>query len=305
MGTERLFMRVPGVVSAYRLAYRSLRPEGEVVATIYDRKIYLDPEDMGVSARLITLGGREPVETDLFRSLITKGSVVVDIGANVGYYTLLASDLVGDCGTVVAFEPTPANVALLHKSIEANGYKNVTVVAMAVSNRSGTAKLLLGRNSECNRITPADEDGASIRVETVTLDEYFAPFGMRVDLIKIDAEGAEMAILEGARELLARNPDLIILTEYNPKLMRAFGTLPSKYLHELISYGFELVSVDEGNHHREPLSGDAIDRFTEHLLDQPPGSSYVNLLCLRGRSAASWHASGCDARGASAELLLN
>lgn len=291
MGAESWVRRIPPVLFACRLAYRSLRPREEVLATVCGRKMYLDPSDTGVSAPLITFGTFEPAMSALFGSLLARGYVVVDIGANIGFYTLLAADIVGEHGKVIAFEPVPRNVELLRKSVEVNGYKNVTVVPKALSNRHGETRFLVNdQNRATGRIAIEGDDDSSIQVEITTLDEYFGQHGTVVDLMKIDAEGAEPAILEGARALLARSPDLIILTEYNPKLIRAFGRQPTAYLRELSSLGFELLCLSEDQERERRLSPDGIDQFTESLSAQPENSNFVNFLCLRGQSAAAWWA---------------
>jgi len=249
--------------------------------------MYVDPNDEGVSARLITLGVFEPLEMNTLSSVIKKGNVVIDVGANIGLYTLLAADLVGPEGRVFAFEPVPRNLRLLRKSIDSNGYKNATVVPLAASDRCGTVKFVVDdQNWGSDRMATPDESSQSIDVQTTTLDKYFANSGYSVDLLKIDAEGAEPAILDGARELLAANPDIAILTEYNPKLIQQLGYSPEEYLQKLAAMGFQFTCLDEVTQSTELLPGNVIGQFTQHLLQQPQGRDYLNLLCLRGRNAA-------------------
>jgi FkbM family methyltransferase len=289
MGIERWVRKIPGTRWAYKLAYRRLRPQSELAVTVQGRIMYVDPNDEGVSARLITLGVFEPLEMNILSSFIKKGNVVADVGANIGLYTLLAADLVSPEGRVVAFEPVARNLRLLRKSIEANEYKNVTVVPMAVSNSRGTAKFVVDdQNWGSDRMAHAHESSRSIEVQTTTLDEYFSASGFAVDLLKIDAEGAELAILEGARQLLAANPDLTILTEYNPKLIQQLGYSPEEYLHKLAGLGFQFTCLDEVTQRTELLPSNAIRQFTQDLLRRPPGRDYLNLLCLRGRNAETY-----------------
>lgn len=181
------------------------------------------------SARSYATHSYEPAVTTLFRRIVGKGATVVDLGANVGYYTLLASQLTGPSGQVYAFEPVPSNYAYLVRNISANGCLNVRGVGKAVSNRMGTASFILddwGAEGSLSATEPADDAG-SIAVQTVTLDDFFAHEGWpSVDLVKMDIEGAESAALDGMRELSLRNPALQLIMESNPgALRRAGGTV--------------------------------------------------------------------------------
>jgi len=109
-------------------------------AEVLGHKMYLDVKD---ALRLSINGVYEPFETELVRKEVKKGDVVLDIGANIGYYTLIFAKLVGQEGEVLAFEPDPNNFALLKKNIEINGYRNVSLLQKAVSNRSGKIRLYL------------------------------------------------------------------------------------------------------------------------------------------------------------------
>lgn len=98
-------------------------------AEVQGHKMFLDSKD---SLRLSIHGIYEPLETELAKKEVKKGNVVLDIGANIGYYTLIFAKLVGEDGKVFAFEPDPTNFALLKKNVEMNGYKNVMFVQKAV-----------------------------------------------------------------------------------------------------------------------------------------------------------------------------
>ena len=100
--------------------------------------MFLDSVD---SLRLSFNGVYEPCETEFVMNEIKKGDVVLDIGANIGYYTLIFARLVGEEGKVFAFEPDPENFALLKKNVEINGYHNVVLVQKAISNKTGKIRL--------------------------------------------------------------------------------------------------------------------------------------------------------------------
>ena len=106
--------------------------------------MYLKLNDAGISRELALLGVHEPIATRLLNQQIKSGMRVIEIGANIGYYTLIAANLVGESGKIYAIEPEPANYALLTKNVEVNGYKNVIPIQKAISNEIGTSKLSTG-----------------------------------------------------------------------------------------------------------------------------------------------------------------
>ena len=116
----------------------------------------------------------EPAQTKIVKQYVHEGDVVIDIGAHVGYYTLLMAQLVGKKGKVFSFEPDPLNFQLLKKSVEINRFDNVILVQKAVSNTTEKIKLFVGNNDRAiNRIYDAKLGDAkeSIEVESITLDE--------------------------------------------------------------------------------------------------------------------------------------
>ena len=112
----------------------------DVEVMVEGHKMFLDSVD---TFHLCTNGYHEPIETDLIKKHVKRGDVVLDLGANIGYFTLILPRLVGEEGKVFAFEPDPENFALLKKNVEINSYQNVVLVQKAVSNRNGKATLYL------------------------------------------------------------------------------------------------------------------------------------------------------------------
>jgi FkbM family methyltransferase len=153
-------------------------------------------------------------------SLVRNGMSVVDVGANVGYYTLLLSRLVGETGVVHAFEPDPDLFHALVHNVTSNRLANTKVVSSAVGDEVGSATFVRARHRMggfVGRTPEALSLGEPVAVETVTLDYYFAALGsQRVDLIKMDIEGGELAALAGMRHVAAHNPGLMLIMEYNP-----------------------------------------------------------------------------------------
>ncbi len=163
-------------------------------------------------------GNYEPKELRFVKRFLKPGMVVVDIGAHHGFYTLYASKLVGDQGLVIAFEPSVRELQKLRFHINLNRCKNVKVAPFALSNSEETTDfyVVMGRDTGCNSLrTPVvTEPIERVQVQTSTLDSYLNRTGVqKVDFIKLDAEGAELKILNGASHLLNRFPRPIILCE--------------------------------------------------------------------------------------------
>lgn len=161
------------------------------------------------------LGSYEYDKRRTLEALIAPGSVVYDVGAHVGFYTLLFSELVGPAGQVVAFEPNPRNVAYLKKHLEINGITNARVVEAAASDFTGMAAFADDSTSFTGRLSSR----GSLEVSAVTLDEFVqcedAP---KPDYIKIDVEGAELSVLHGARGLLTGRRPMVFLATHGKEL---------------------------------------------------------------------------------------
>jgi FkbM family methyltransferase len=174
------------------------------------------PASRGKILRILN-GTYEREQTRLFEQLLRPGGVVLDVGANVGYYTLLASVLVGDAGAVHAFEPEPRNAEFLRRHLRINGRRNVTVQQAAVSDRAGTARFEFGTGSGTGHLGEA----GTLEVRTLRLDDFCAEHGLAPAAIKIDVEGAEMSVLAGARSTLARHRPILFLSTHGPEVHAA------------------------------------------------------------------------------------
>lgn len=242
-------------------------------AVVQGHKMFLDSKDsLGLSIN----GIYEPFETELIKKEIKPGDVVLDIGANIGYYTLIFAKLVGGNGKVYAFEPDPTNFTLLNKNVEINGYENVVLVPKAVSNRSGKLKLYLSEtNKGDHRIYNSYDGRKFVEIEGVKLDEYFKDYSGKIDLIKMDIQGAESIALQGMSELLKKNKSVKILSEFCPLYLKGAGTEPSEYLKLLLEHGFKLYEINERKKKIEP-------KTPEELLNiYSPKKGETNLFCIR------------------------
>jgi FkbM family methyltransferase len=270
--------RVPGASGLYRYFYsKFVKPKGVALLNIEGNKMY--GTDTFVGATLLMSGAYEKYETELFEKMAQDGMVVVDIGANIGYYTLIAAKLVGNKGVVYAFEPEPGNYELLCKNIAINGYNNVVPIKKAVSNTSGKAKLYVDRaigdvSSFAKRnVLTHSKNVDCLEVETITLDDFFERTvgDDKIDLVKIDVEGAEGLVLSGAERVL-RNNSLKILMEFIPDLFRNVGTDPVELLYKLQNYGFEIKLINYRKHVLEPIKN------TEEFCRKAKRGEACNLL---------------------------
>jgi len=158
------------------------------------------------------LGSYEINKRKAFEREITPGAVVYDIGANVGYFSLLAAILAGEEGKVYAFEPLPRNVMFLRKHVELNQLDTIEVFEAAVSDHAGEASFDLGSSTAMGRLA----DTGKLKVQMVCLDELLSDGQLRPpDYMKVDVEGAEFIALSGARNLLAEYHPILFLDTHN------------------------------------------------------------------------------------------
>lgn len=191
-----------------------------------------------------------------FRQLLAPGQVVIDVGANIGYYALTAALGVGPSGRVVAFEPGPAPAARLRENAALNGLSNLEVREAAVADRAGRLALHLGEDSEANSLFDAGPDAVGqVEVQVVTLDEQVAELE-RIDLIKIDAEGAEVSVIRGAHRLLSGPNAPALIVEANPVTLRAANESVESLRDELESRGYTIEVLE-----RMPWRGDITENW--------------------------------------------
>jgi FkbM family methyltransferase len=161
------------------------------------------------------LGSFEWEKAKLLERIIKKTFVVYDIGAHVGYYTLLAAQPVGEKGKVIAFEPLPRNVKYLRRHVEMNRCSNVMIIEAAVTDKRGKSSFDTGRDSFTGHLSQKGD----LQIITVSIDELIAARKIpHPDLMKINVEGAEMHVLEGARLTLTRYEPEILLSTHSDRL---------------------------------------------------------------------------------------
>jgi FkbM family methyltransferase len=199
-------------------------------------------------ARLYLLGKRiaERRERRFFRQEISPGMVVFDVGANIGFYTTLFADLVGPTGRVHSFEPDPLSFGILKRRMERRG--NVKATQEAVGDYSGSITLYCNRSNRAdNRVHASlgEETAETVEVPLTTLDDYCAAIH-RIDAVKMDIQGAEVAALRGFRQTLARTAPRWLLIEFSPEHLCAAGSGPEDFWAILDEIGFKPWAFGEG-----------------------------------------------------------
>jgi len=228
----------------------------------------------------------EPQTQRIFEQIVKPSMTVVDIGAHIGYYSLLAAKLSGANGKVYAFEPTPFLYSLLQKNIRANGLeKRAEAFPLALGNHSvKKCVFYIGETTTSSLFHVPGTGEASIEVEMAALDDFFRQRNWpAVDIVKIDAEGADKIIVEGMRQVIMRNPGLKLIMEFNPAYLRLAGVDPEELLIELREIGFYKVCILFW----KTLEYRRIPEDNRYILEIAEKASYVNLFCERDATIES------------------
>ena len=204
---------------------RRIWPGRALRFTDADGNRYMSMKNNFTAFAVAVLGARDPNVARFLRSWVRPGFVACDIGANIGTYTVPLSRLVGPTGRVVAFEPNRPTFACLRHNVRQNGLNNVIALRAAAGPHPGRAALVVtDTNYGEVHLAPGDhvENQASVTVTTV--DAEISRLGLeRVDFIKLDVEGFELAALRGARETLTRARTLVVQTEIVPAHAARYG----------------------------------------------------------------------------------
>jgi len=242
-------------------------------AEIQGSKMFLGKGDpMGISIE----GVWGELDTQIFKNSIKEGDIVVDVGASIGYYTMIAAKIVGNKGKVFAFEPDTKNFEILKKNVEINKYHNVTLEQKAVSNITGKINLYssegIGFHSTVN---PHSTDPA-LPIESVSLDDYFRELNFldKIDFVKIDVEGAEFWVLNGMTAILKQSVNLKIYTEFMKYFLVQVGIKPEDMLRLLSDNGFNFSYADDSKKC-------VVSTNIHKLLNLDESEITLNILCSR------------------------
>lgn len=249
------------------LASRAAR-RGRFVATLApdlgSTRFHCDLAD-DIAREACMTGYYELPVSRVFQSRVHAGGVVVDAGANWGYFTLLAAHAAGAAGRVIALEPDPRVFAALEANLSLNPSAAVTALRQAASDAPGRTTLTGYHEGESNRglsrLDAAQSHGPRFEVETTTIDAITASYPS-VDLVKIDVEGAEDLVLAGMRKGLEERRYRAIVLELHPGLLKGRGVDPASVLGALGAHGYRGATIDLSSAaYRRAARGAAIESF--------------------------------------------
>ncbi len=202
--------------------------------------------------------------------------VIADVGANLGLYSILAAKKTGADGIVHSFEPHPGNLRMLRKGIDRNRCSNIVVHAAAVSDSTGVLDLFERPEHQGDHRIYQPANGLprkAIRVDVTTLDAVFED-ASRLDVVKLDIQGAEPKALAGMEQVIERNPQLVMFTEFWPEGLRQAGTDPLAMLTTIRELGFTIRNIDDDRASADLVTDEALMGICEDLR-------YTNLLLKR------------------------
>ncbi len=249
-------------------------PDGSLLTqTIHGLKYFVDPHDLIIAPQMVVYRQWEADVSQLFRSLCRPDSVVVDIGANFGYFSVLAASLIGarSGGQVISFEPNPGLCELFRRNREINwSIAPVTLHQIALGESEDDLILHVPKAHGANGSlsAPSGIECIQIPVTVRPLDAVLA-HNLAVDIMKIDVEGHEATVLRGARAVIARSPNLHLILEWSKKQMSQAGIAPEAVLALLEGFVPHRIVLGSG-----PLDH---PETTQWLMDQ----AYTDVLFVR------------------------
>lgn len=249
-------------------------------------KMYLHgTDDRMISAKLRQEGCWEAYETELTLQILKPGDVYVDVGANIGYYTLLAAARAGEQGQVLAYEPDPQNFALLKANVALNHLTQVHLFPYGLYDQNQDAALFLSRdNFGDHRLydSPADTAGAERESRKITLvngAEHVSQWTQQIDFLKIDTQGAEYFVLKGLMPLILRNRHhLHIMLEFCPYGIRHSGGDGHAFLQLLEEMNMQFQIVDHQQRCLIPAQIHHFAEWVEAMAQEPQNEGFINLL---------------------------
>jgi FkbM family methyltransferase len=186
---------------------------------------------------------KDKEKIDFLKEYIKPGMSVVDIGANIGFYSTILLKMVGEKGKVYSFEPDSLNYK--HLVSNTRKFKNSVTSNVAVSDKSGKIKLYKYElNVEFKTYDMMGESTEFTEIDCVALDDYFKN-GDTVDVVKTDTEGYDYFVINGMKELIKRSKNLVLITEFWPFMLTKSGVKPGDFIQQLKDMGFKLTFMDD------------------------------------------------------------
>ncbi len=253
-----------------------------------DVSLYVhDERDQVISQTLRTARVWEPYETSLLVRMLTPGDTFVDVGANIGYFSLLAARCVGAGGQVFAFEPDPDNAALFRASIVLNGFEQrIDLAEAGLSDSAQRGALYLSAdNLGDHQIYAGAEARPSVPIELLRGSDYLQGKLNRIDLLKIDTQGSEFQVVNGLLPLLQRLPPALrIMLELTPYSLRQAGASGRELIELLGVLQQPMWIIDHIEHRLVSCPAEELARWCDNVDAIEGDQGFMNILVGPGLS---------------------
>ena len=261
----------------------------------------LDKSDLDLSRQIQMLGtySTESFERKVLEKYLKKDQIMLDIGANIGFYSLFARSIIGEKGMVYSFEALKENTEMIQMSIVENSFENINVINAGISNKVGKGFLHVSPyyNSEHSlfnyHYSSGKTNGNKIQINLNTVDNFLQNKvnDLNIDIIKMDIEGSESNALEGMTDTLNYNDNIVLVTEFWPQGFKNSNNKSKEFLEKLNSVGFQINHIDENKEKVYPVTVNEMLKMEQQRQKNPIESSkeiqsggwYTNLLCIKNK----------------------
>ena len=251
--------------------------EGHILIRTEVGYVLCPEEDHALLAILLERGELETGVRRLIERYLRPGDVFVDAGANIGLHVLAAARTLRGRGEIHAFEPFPSTCKALERTLWINGESSLAKIwPVALSMRNGSGRLHLGATCGHHSLFPlaGDHPGNMVEVNLLRLDDAIQP-DHAVTLMKVDVEGAELEVIQGAQAILRNNPDIALIVEFGPSHIRRAGHSVEQWFSQFSTLGFKAWRIDDVTGELDPFS-----------LEDTAEDESVNLFFARDNSGA-------------------
>jgi FkbM family methyltransferase len=247
-----------------------LRFSDHVVKKVQGNRMALSLNDIGISRELVLKGVHEKNSTNQFKKEVKEGMVLLEIGANIGYYTLIAARIIGGQGHIYAFEPSPQNFKSLVDNVTINGFDDIVEAhKKGLGDKTGKSKFFLSTKSNMSSFLRREDMGEikqvqTIEVDTITVDDFLD--GEKIDYIRMDVEGFEWEVVEGMGKTLEdkENSPKGMFIEIHSELLKKNNHSVREFINILKGYGYDIKkSFYRG---RSDISVDSTAELLNHNL---------------------------------------
>ena len=244
-----------------------------------------EKKDAYISTSILRAGIWEPLETQLVLSLLKPGDVFVDVGANIGWFTLIAASRVGRAGRVYSFEPEGENFQILARNIAVNRFSNVCCIRAALSDKNETRSLYTSKENLGDHRLFDDglEARESVEVDCIDASSFFEKTPFSISMIKSDTQGFEGKVFAGFSKLFQDTGEKpFILVEFWPRGLLVAGDDPVYFLKFFREFGYSIYILDSASGSLKKIDPINDQALTDKLAGSSDLEAHVNLLIVPG-----------------------